>query len=259
MSHPSPTVCHYARVIQTINFINLEHHYQLIRMKRTDALVVTGYHTKEAAFGRDVTEHYQSRRLKSGRHIDFYAVSEGSIVDVAKGKFGFPEPKVDDEIRRCLARREAPDLVLNIHGGEAEKCDDYDRRSGSRHGAVDLACAKVPAAVVWKLSKLMGEEYVFSDIVPPTEEALLEELQGQSELLAQYEERRPQLIDTIAQTGLPTITVEPYLFSASFGTKDGHYWRRVGQTARLINMLYDTFETCRSQNQPPGSCDASGK
>ena len=231
----------------------------MIRMARTDALVITGYHEKEAEFGRDVTEHYQRRRLKSGRHVDFYAVSEGSVVDVDKGKFGFPEPKVDDEIRRYLARRGSPDLILDIHAGEAGKCDDYDWRSGSGHGAVDLACARIPPAVVRNLSKLMREEYVFSDILPPTEEALLEELQGQSELLAQYEERRPHLIDTIAQTGLPTITVEPYLFCASFGTKDRHYWRRVAQTARLINVLYDTFEHYRSQSQPPSSCDALGK
>jgi hypothetical protein len=83
--------------------------------------VITGYHKKEAAFGRDVTGHYQSRRRKAGRDIDFYAVSEGSVVDVDKGKFGFPEPKVDDEIRRYLARRGPPDLILDIHACEAEK------------------------------------------------------------------------------------------------------------------------------------------
>jgi len=226
-------------------------------MPRTKALVLTGYHKKEAAFGHDVTGYYQSRRLKSGRHIDFYAVSEGSVVDFGKGKFGLPEPpEVDDEIRRYLASRIPPDLVLDIHAGEADKCDDYDRRSRSRHGAVDLACAKVPAAVVWNLRRLIGKDYVFDDFLPPADEDLLEELQGQSELLAHYEERRPPLIDTIAQTGLPTITVEPYVFWASLGTKDRHYWQRVAQTARLINVIYETFEDHRSQVRPPGSRDA---
>jgi hypothetical protein len=187
------------------------------------ALVITGYHEKEAQFGSDVAECYASRRLRRGRNITFYAVqdNQGSVDPVVE--------KVDREIRNYLADRDPPDLILDVHVGAAERVHPQGARSKSECGEMDLFCAKPSVPVLCRLTQLFGQGHVFSDVPLPHEDG---------------EQAPSESGDwTLAKTGLPTVYVEPYLWMPSIEARDQPYWREVRQTARLLNTLYDVFAT----------------
>ena len=209
------------------------------------ALVVTGYHEKEAEFGHDVTQYYEGRGLGSDRHIDFYAVRDN------QGSSVVATPKVDEEIRAYVASRNPPDLILDVHVGAADLFGK-PRRIDESYEAIDIDCKCVPRPVVYRLCQVLGQEHVFSDIVFPRELEEPPELASAHGMAESEESFEQEFDETIAQTGLPTIIVEPYLFMKSVTSKDRCYWKRVRQTARLINTVYDAFESHGTQLPPPG-------
>ena len=200
-------------------------------MPKTGAMVITGYHGKEAEFGNDVTRHYEEHELKRGRNIVFYSVRSKQ-----QPRLDRVVPEADAEIRDYLSTRALPDVFFDVHIGAADivwpkgaEKADYEH--------IDILCAKVPFLVVCELSRLMGGDHVLSDVVFPWTADAPDDLAHET---SPSEKGWPDL--TIAQTGVPTIKVEPYLFHASIRGKDEVYWHRVSQTARLINTMYDFFE-----------------
>ena len=201
------------------------------------AIVVTGYHEMEAEFGLDVTRYYESRGIRGDRNVSFYAVQDN------KNSFDFEVPKVNREIREYLASRDQPDLLIDIHVGAADHLYPRGSPYGCGHDKIDVRCAHVPVSVVGRLYRLLGREHVIADVLLPWE---LDRLHDSDIPLADDDlEELLRLPDwTLAQTGIATIAVEPYLYMSSFEAKGRTYRRCVGRTARLINALYDLFAAC---------------
>jgi len=213
-------------------------------MPKTRAVVITGYHKSEAEFGSDVTSYYRDHRLKHGRNISFYPVQSRG-----EKRPDLVVPEADAELRDYFSNHAPPDVVLDVHVGAAE----YIWPKGTdeaEYEAIDILCAKIPAPVVYSLSRLLGCEHVISDVLLPHEVEDLSDL-DQEDALHRVDGGTTSPRDwthmTIAKTGLPTVSVEPYLFVDSVTARDPIYWHRVHQLADLINTMYDAFEDCRNR------------
>jgi hypothetical protein len=127
-------------------------------MDKTSALVITGYHEKEAQFGGDVTEYYRTRRLKRGRAISFYAVrdNEGSADPVVE--------KVDREIRDYLAGCDPPDFVMDVHVGGAEWNHPRGKRPEDACREIDVFSTSIPPSVLCRFAQALGQDHVFADV-----------------------------------------------------------------------------------------------
>lgn len=210
-------------------------------MSEEDVLAITGFHEKEAEFGDDVTRYYEERRLKGHRKIAFYAVRDNV------GSAALNESRAYREICTFLATRDPPGLVLDIHVGAAEIVYGPRRHELPERDALEIFCYKVSVPVVCQLSRLLGSEHVYSDVIWPHSRSRLREFASWAGLTEEEAEAQLQEPpeDTTAKLGIPTIVIEPLLFVDSLAARDRHYRRRVGRTAGTVNVCYDVFAAHR--------------